>query len=278
MITRDNQLDWNPLSEALTQPFITPRLWIIHTAVDGRGPTNLHNYFEQAGITLESHTWLRWNSHEQFIPFNRSADANYKANRFRLVPVVGKWYGAISTETEDDGNPEGNPWNDYQLEELIRFGAETIVGDLGIPAQVPGVWNGRGIGYHSLYPMLWTNVPGKTCPGLTRIRQFRNIVLPGIQAAIKPKPTTGDDMAVRLQTFRGAPVASGYPNPVGAKYKVISGKDKGGQEFDFMAVHVEEDEYAALKYIGMDDVTKSITVTADVLRLCTFVGGPFNNQ
>lgn len=188
---RDPSLIWRPLSEADDQPVITPYQWIVHTAVDSKGPTNLHGYFEQWAINLESHTWLRWNIHEQFIPFNRSADANYKANRFLKA---GIFRGAISTETEDDGNPEGNPWNTYQVNELIRFGV-WLARNLGIPPVLPAGPYDPGMGYHSLHPMVWTNVKGKTCPGGTRIAQFNNTVLPGIRAALN---STGDDFLSAL--------------------------------------------------------------------------------
>jgi hypothetical protein len=274
MITRDPRLIWNPLPEATTQPFIIPCLWIIHTAVDGRGPTDLGNYFDNAGINLESHTWLRWASHEQFIPFTRSADANFKANRFL---IGGKWYGAISTETEDDGDPVRKPWNAYQSKELIRFGADTICKGMGIKADKPRTWNGNGIGYHSLFPMVWTNVAGKTCPGSTRIDQLNDEILPGIRKRLVSAPINkGDDMEIRIQTFVGGADLPVGQKGVGAKYKVSSGKDKGGQRFDFEAIHLDEKEYKALKYIQMDEVAGSIIVTADVKRVCTFVGGPFN--
>lgn len=187
MTTRDPALIWRPLAEADEQPFITPTQWIAHTAVDGPGPTNLGNYFESRTVTLESHTWLRWASHEQFIPFDRSADANYKVNRYLKN---GKWVGAISTETEDDGSPEQNPWNAYQVNELIRFGV-WLNRTFGIPPHLPTAWDAPGMGYHSLFPGVWTNVRGKTCPGATRIRQWNNEVLPRIRAILNGEE---DDM------------------------------------------------------------------------------------
>lgn len=190
MLYRDPNLLWLPLPEATTQPLIKPTQWIIHTAVDAPGPTNLHGYFERYDINLESHTWLRWDRHEQFIPFNRSADANYKANR---------WWdgtGAVSTETEDDGDPEGKPWNQYQLRELVRFG-KWLRDNLGIPAVLPPTPSAPGMGYHVLYPQDWTNVRGKTCPGATRIHQFKTIVLPSIARASTPTPLPQEDDDVR---------------------------------------------------------------------------------
>jgi len=179
--TKDPALIWNPLPEAESQPNIIPYIWIVHTAVDGPGPTDLGNYFDNANVDLESHTWLRWTSHEQFMSFDRRADANYRANLFY---IEGKGNcGAISTETEDDGTPEQKPWNQYQLNELIRFGT-WVHKTYGIPVKFPATWNSPGMGYHCLFPHDWTNVPGKICPGNVRIKQFKEVVLPGIQKAI----------------------------------------------------------------------------------------------
>jgi hypothetical protein len=190
MITRDTTLTWSPLPEANSQPTILPYQWIVHTAVDGPGPTDLGNYFERASVPLESHTWLRWTFHEQFMPFNRRADANYKANRFLKD---GKYRGAISTETEDDGTPVERPWNNYQINELIRFGL-WLHRTYGIPVAIPRTWDSPGMGWHSLFPNQWTNVAGKTCPGSTRINQFKNVVLPGIRKLlVNPEPKEDEE-------------------------------------------------------------------------------------
>lgn len=173
---------WRPLPENGTQGLITPRIWIVHTAVDGSGPTNLGGYFERADVRVESHTWLRWDRHEQLMSLDVRADANYLANPF-----------AASTETEDDGSPVAHPWNGYQVGELVNTGV-FMHQRFGIPPEYPKTWNGTGMGYHSLYPNHWTNVAGKTCPGSTRIEQFRDDVLPRIKAAI-----TGEDDAVKDQ-------------------------------------------------------------------------------
>jgi hypothetical protein len=214
-VERDPALRWRPLSEDATQPFIRPYQWIVHTAVDGPGPTNLGDYFENH-TALESHTWLRWTFHEQFIGFDRSADANYLANRWF---AGGEWRGAISTETEDDGTPVERPWNAYQLGELIRFGV-WLNKTFGIPAVVPATPTSPGMGWHALHPHDWTNVAGKTCPGSTRIHQFLTIVLPGIQAAIKGDTMSG--IAPFLIQAPGSPVyitdlvtTEKVPNPAG---------------------------------------------------------------
>jgi hypothetical protein len=190
--SRDPALIWNPLPEAESQAKITPYQVIVHTAVDGRGSTDLQSYFENH-TSLESHTWLRWAQHEQMMDFLRRADANYKANQFYIDGVS---YGAISIETEDDGSPEENPWNVYQVKELIRF-ITWCCKTYSIPAELPTAWNAPGVGYHSLFPMVWSNVRGKTCPGSTRIKQFKEVILPAVKKALsepQPQPEEKDDM------------------------------------------------------------------------------------
>lgn len=180
-VRTDPALTQRILSDNAHQPLITPTQWIVHTAVDGPGPTNLGNYFE-TGTALESHEWLRWDRYEQFIWYDRSADANYKVNHW-YNPTTKRYEGAISTETEDDGDPIMRPWNAYQLKQLIRGGVWKVK-NLKIPPRLCRSVHDPGMGWHSMYPNDWTNVPGKTCPGSVRIRQFKEIVLPGIQKAL----------------------------------------------------------------------------------------------
>ncbi len=196
MTRTDPALIQRILSDNAHQPLITPTQWIVHTAVDGPGPTNLGNYFESA-TSLESHTWLRWDRHEQFIWFDRSADANYHANHW-WNPSTKRYEGAISTETEDDGQPVMKPWNAYQLKELIRFGV-WLNKTFHIPARLCRSPHDPGMGWHSMWgaPSEWTNVAGKSCPGSTRIKQFKEVVLPGIQKALAaPAPSKQEDSQV----------------------------------------------------------------------------------
>jgi hypothetical protein len=187
-------LRWRPIPENSTQPKIRPTQWIVHTFVDSPSADleDLGDYFERADIRLESHTVLGWAGHDQLLDTTVRGDANYLANR------RPDGTGAISTETEDDGTPVERPWNAYQVKELIRTGVELHFLH-GIPARLPRTWDDPGMGYHSLYPQHWTNVPGKTCPGSTRIKQFKEVVLPGIRAEIarrnapKPAPTPEPD-------------------------------------------------------------------------------------
>ena len=127
---------------------------------------------------------------------NVRADANGRANGY-----------AISIETEDDGDPEGNPWTDAQLRALIDLNV-WICETHGIPPELARTPTGEGLGWHSMWgfkdplrlegpvPNPWTPSFGKTCPGRTRINQFVTIVVPRVQDVL-----FGDGMAVTQEEF-----------------------------------------------------------------------------
>jgi len=178
------------LPESEYQAKIIPDQFIFHTAVDGRGPSDLRNFFEQSG--LESHFWIPWSGEvHQFIDTEVRADANYKANR------RPNGHGAISVETEDDGNPEANPWNQKQIDALIDLG-RWVVDEHNIPTVYCPTWDSPGFGWHAMWSFddpikqvgtkksLWTPSFGKTCPGKTRIYQIRTIIFPAIASIITP--------------------------------------------------------------------------------------------
>jgi len=261
-VDRDPNLIWSPLPEAESQPTILPYQWIVHTAVDGPGPTDLGNYFERASVPLESHTWLRWNAHEQFMSFLRRADANFKANRFYKD---GKYRGAISTETEDDGTPVERPWNEYQIRELIRFGT-WLHRTYGIPIQMPKTWDAPGMGYHSLFPMQWTNVEGKTCPGSTRINQFKNVVLPGIRKVFEAPIQEDEDMAPTEIVY--------LQNPTSTATHAYVNKENDM----FYKFLVDEEGIAAAKFVGVKERnTRGTAYPPNVQKGFIILDGPCKN-
>lgn len=169
---------WDPLPENRTEPYINPSQIILHTAVDG--DLNIPDYFRRRDVFVESHFWIeRDGTVTQMMDTNRQADANYRANNT-----------AISIETEDDGDPEGNPWTTPQLNSIIKV-IQWATRTHGIPIRRCSSSTAPGIGWHSMwsYPdpinlrgrprsSPWTTSLGKTCPGSTRIKQLVNIVLP----------------------------------------------------------------------------------------------------
>jgi hypothetical protein len=109
----------------------------------------------------------------QWVPLNRTADANFHAN---------PW--AVSIETSDNapGRPEDIvAWSPKQLATLIRLG-NWLADEWGVPRRQCPAWDASGFGWHSMWgsPSHWTNVAGEVCPGRRRINQLRTVVFPAI--------------------------------------------------------------------------------------------------
>lgn len=174
---------WKPLPEYASQGRIRPTQMIAHSIVgSARGA---YNYFRDS-TSIESH-WITTKAGEvwQLMDADRQADANYLANR------RPDGTGALSNETEDNGNPDRDPWTHAQLQALIdwfRWGHDTF----GIPLEVCRTHDAPGIGYHTLHPRHWTTVPSKTCPGVVRKQQFHDLIVPALRHAppVKPEETT----------------------------------------------------------------------------------------
>jgi hypothetical protein len=162
---------WRPVSGLVNDPPIIPRLLILH--VDAVNADSLYNWFNGPSNGIESHLFIPRsddNDNEQYRDTEREADANFGANSWT---VDGKRYGAISVETGGMGD---GMWNARQLRDLkalIKWCHEVH----DIPYVVPQRPRGRGVGYHTLHDE-WSNVPGKTCPGPERIKQFHEVIEP----------------------------------------------------------------------------------------------------
>lgn len=189
---------WKPLPEADDQALIVPTIAVVHSIVgSARGA---YNYFRDS-TNIESH-WITTKAGEawQCMESDRRADANYKVNRFSDGT---RYCGALSMETEDNGDPDRDPWTDAQMETIIEW-FRWCNREFGIPLRVCATPFAPGIGYHSLHPMIWTNVRGKTCPGAVRINQFNHEIMPellGVKPA--PAPVQEDDiMKSNLAWFR----------------------------------------------------------------------------
>lgn len=175
-----------PLPEAGSNPPIVATQVILHTIVGSAEScyqTFLSGVFESHFIVrLSGEVW-------QLMPTDRSADANYHANR------RPDGTGAISIETEDHGGSvENTPWTDAQLDSIASVAAWACARH-NIPAQRCSDPAGPGIGYHTLFgaPSEWTPV-SKTCPGRSRIGQF-------------------DEVLARVQRILSLPVEPPTPAP-----------------------------------------------------------------
>lgn len=154
---------WRPLPENKTEPLITATQLILHSAVSGA--ESLYGYFSQTKVVVESHFYMQNDGDlEQYIDTARQADANYKAS-----------VRAISVETWDRREPDLRPWSAHQLEELAKLAAWAHRTH-GVPLVRCAKWDSPGIGGHSDFPGIWTNVRGKTCPGKARKPQIDLII------------------------------------------------------------------------------------------------------
>jgi hypothetical protein len=163
------------LPEWQSQPRITPTTIIDHSIV-GSAEGAWLMFRDRSG--LESHfivhsSGLIW----QLMDTARQADANLNANRF-----------AISIETEDDGDPDTQPWTRAQLESLAWLHNKLVAVHPTIPRRLCPSETGGGLGYHTLFgaPSAWTPV-AKSCPGTVRKRQWREVLLPAFLSGTIPE-------------------------------------------------------------------------------------------
>lgn len=178
--------EWN------SQARITPVLIIDHSQVGSslgtyfyfRDQTGIESHFSVRGRrsgAQDGHIW-------QFMNTDRMAEANRQANRFP------NGTGAISIETEDDGDPDHQPWTRRQLaslkwlhDKLVRT-HPTIPRRRATSATGPGA---KGLGYHTMFgaPSPWTPA-SKTCPGRpVRVGQWQRELLP---AFLRAEPEEDD--------------------------------------------------------------------------------------
>jgi len=156
---------WRPLPDHGHEPAITMHT-VIHHSIVGSAE-GAFQYF--AGATAIESTFIVKKSGYfwQCMSLGEQADANFRANAF-----------AGSIETEDNGHPDTDPWTPAQLDTLVWLSLEMRRLRPRIAHRKCRTWDDPGIGYHILFPRQWTNVPGKTCPGAIRIRQWNQRVLP----------------------------------------------------------------------------------------------------
>jgi len=174
------------LPESTTQPHITPRIAILHSAA-GRG--SLYGWFKD-NSSLESHFWVSDEGLiEQYMDTNRRADANRNANAY-----------AVSIETES--SPQATErWTPAQAAAITRLLDWLCREHPDIERQQCDRPDGSGIGWHTMWgsPSPWTPV-AKSCPGPARIPQARDEIIPAVIAAGSPsEPKEWSDMATEAE-------------------------------------------------------------------------------
>lgn len=175
--------------ESDAQPAIKPTQFIMHSIIAPWTAKRVYEYWRDS-TNLESHFGLGYEGDlGQFIGTETRADANYKANR------RADGTGAVSIETAS--NLQGSdPWTAKQVERLIELGV-WLHQKHGIPLRICRTASDPGFGYHRLHAD-WA-VDGTSCPGDARVKQFKEVVFPGIVARAKGQTTTPpkeDDVAL----------------------------------------------------------------------------------
>lgn len=156
---------WRPLPDHGHEPAITMRT-VIHHSIVGSAE-GAWQYFA-SGTAVESTFIVKKSGYFwQIMSLGEQADANFRANAF-----------AGSIETEDNGHPDTDPWTPAQIDTLVWLSLEMRRLRPAIARRKCRTWDDAGLGYHILFPSQWSNVPGKTCPGRIRIRQWGSTVLP----------------------------------------------------------------------------------------------------
>lgn len=159
------------LPEALSQEVIRARSIINHSNAGTKtsGWRALFIYLTTLGVNIEPHFDVQLDgTAAQFVPLNRRADCNAKANAWSFG---GSRYGAISFETQDNGSAslQTTPWALEQFETMVNI--QTLICLCYRVRCTPcTTWDDSGIDYHSKFKEWSLYI--KTCPGAARIRQM----------------------------------------------------------------------------------------------------------
>ncbi|WP_244375492.1 peptidoglycan recognition protein family protein [Streptomyces ficellus] len=187
--------------ESDQQPAIRPTQFILHSLAAPWTAQRIYEYWQTS--SLESHFGLGYGGDlGQYIGTETRADANYQANR------RPDGTGAVSIETASNLQ-HTDPWTADQVEQLIRLGV-WLHQRHGIPLRICRSASDPGYGYHRLHAA-WSS-GGTACPGDARVRQFRNVVFPGIVARANGQSEEDPMPTVINETQEGGPslVANTY--------------------------------------------------------------------
>ncbi|MFE7804026.1 N-acetylmuramoyl-L-alanine amidase [Streptomyces sp. NPDC057430] len=185
--------------ESDQQPAIRPTQFILHSIAAPWTARRMYEYWRDS-TNLDSTFGLGYEGDlGQYIGTETRADANYRAN---LRP---DGTGAVSIETASNLQ-HTDPWTDAQIEQLIRLGV-WLHQRHGIPLRICRTASDPGYGYHRLHTD-WS-VGGTACPGDARVKQFKEVVFPGIVArATGTTPPEEDGMdPVDVWAYKGKDVA-----------------------------------------------------------------------
>jgi hypothetical protein len=192
--------------ESDSQAAIKPTQFIVHSIVAPWTPKRTYEYWRDS-TNLESHFGLGYDgSLGQYIGTHTRADATGAANR------RADGTGAVSLESASNLEAS-DPWTAAQVETLIRLGVWLHQTE-GIPLRICRTPDDPGFGYHRLFSA-W-NPDGHSCPGDARVRQFRDVVFPGIVARATGQPPEEDDMPTAAEVAKAVLTYDGVISVPGA--------------------------------------------------------------
>jgi hypothetical protein len=198
------KMELQPESDA--QPAIKPTQFILHSIVAPWTPQRTYEYWRDS-TNLESHFGLGYDgSLGQFIGTETRADANAAANR------RADGTGAVSLESASNLEAS-DPWTAAQVESLIRLGV-WLHEKHGIPLRICRTADDPGYGYHRLFTA-W-NPDGHACPGDARVKQFKEVVFPGIVARATGQTSEEDDMPTAAEVAKAVLTLDGVISVPGA--------------------------------------------------------------
>ncbi|MFD7794312.1 hypothetical protein [Streptomyces sp. NPDC059759] len=184
--------------ESDSQPAIRPTQFILHSIVAPWTPERTYEYWRDS-TNLESHFGLGYDgSLGQFIGTHTRADANAAANR------RADGTGAVSLESASN-LAASDPWTAEQVETLIELGV-WLHEEEGIPLRICRTADDPGFGYHRQFTA-W-NPSAHSCPGDARVKQFKEVVFPGIVARATGQTPEEDDVALTTEDIKKIAAAS----------------------------------------------------------------------
>lgn len=159
--------------EDRTEPVITPWQFFAHTHGFNGTSQAVRNYFAKQAINVEAHMSFPLTGEPiQMQYLDRQADAQGRANGFRLPSQPGKLLGAISSEAEDRGDPH-LPYSREQEEDMGLFWAFCSM-RFRIPLNLIDDPDEPGVSYHSRFKV--NNPNAHACPSPVRIEQLPDII------------------------------------------------------------------------------------------------------
>jgi len=184
------------LPEWQSQPQIHPVGLVKHTIVGSAA--GAFYYFRDTTGTESTFILPKTGVIWQIMSITRQSDAQVAGNYWK---VGGVGYGFLSVETEDNGDPEHDPWTVEQVESIMWLD-DKLARVFGWPRQqTPAPYGdpAAGSGYHSMWLRTqymtpdglqpWTLAAWKGCPAMPRIGQYRNELLPAYLNQAPPEDT-----------------------------------------------------------------------------------------